>query len=190
MSEQEHQSNQVQSSSDSNRSVSSLSDLARGLARVTVARRKALRWMGVERNVDTRRTMLLCATMVAAMIVACSAVLGSSQQFEQQDARRRQRAGHLTGVGGRLDTATGAAPWRSQGDVETICLSGSTTAPLSTQGTAGSTQATEKPSSAPNRFDKQHGPANVRHNRRQGRGCWHQRAHQNLRGGHRRLQQR
>ncbi len=77
MSEQEHQSNQVQSSSDSNRSVSSLSDLARGLARVTVARRKALRWMGVERNVDTRRTMLLCATMVAAMIVACSAVLGS-----------------------------------------------------------------------------------------------------------------
>ena len=50
---------------------------------------------------------------------------------------------------GRLDAATGAAPWRSQGEVETICLSGSTTAPLSTQGSAGSTQATEKPSSTP-----------------------------------------
>lgn len=77
MSEQEHQSSQVQSSSDSHRWVSSLGDLARGLARVAVARRKALNWMGVERNIDTRRTMLLCATMAAAIIVACSAVLSS-----------------------------------------------------------------------------------------------------------------
>jgi FG-GAP-like repeat len=32
----------------------------------------------VERNIDTRRTILLCATLAAAMVVACSAVLGSA----------------------------------------------------------------------------------------------------------------
>jgi hypothetical protein len=34
--------------------------------------------LGVKRNIETRRTMLLCATMVVAMVVACSAVLGSA----------------------------------------------------------------------------------------------------------------
>ena len=71
---------------------------------------------------------------------------------------------------GRLDAATGAAPWRSQGEVETICLSGSTTAPLSTQGSAGSDSASHREAELhPNRFDRHAGPTNVRPSRRQGR---------------------
>src|SRR5215208_7971806 len=34
--------------------------------------------IGMERTIDTRRTMLLFATMAAAIIVACSVVLGSA----------------------------------------------------------------------------------------------------------------